>query len=158
MEKTEKSIRTKELVILIVIFLLFFLFRYALSYVCAKASEARENEMMELKMSTMMDIVSDVNMRRTAADTSISENMSAGISMMTNLLKEFVTEDGYEGPRTFSDGIVAELQGERVSFPQGYRDLEKQVTREMIEKSIESGAMMSCVATADDGLCHDRGQ
>ena len=114
--------------------------------------------MMELKMSTMMDIVSDVNTRRTAADTSISENVSAGISMMTNLLKEFVTEDGYEGPRTFSDGIVAELQGERVSFPQGYRDLEKQVTREMIEKSIESGAMMSCVATADDGLCHDRGQ
>ena len=68
MEETEKPIRTKELVILIVIFLLFFLFRYALSYVCAKASEARENEMMELKMSTMMDIVPDVNTRRTAAD------------------------------------------------------------------------------------------
>ena len=125
MKKVKDSIRTKELLTLLIIVLLFFLFCSALSYVCIKASEARENEMMELKMSTMMDIVSDVKSRRAAVETSVSENLNARIRMMTNLLKEFVTKDGYEGPRTFSDGVVAELQGEQLIFPPGYRGLEK---------------------------------
>lgn len=89
---------------------------------------------MELKMSTMMDVISDVDTRRETAYADISGNVNADIRMMTYLLKKFATEDGYDGPRVFPGGLVAELQGERVVFPQKYLELEKQVSREQIEE------------------------
>ena len=152
MEKVRKRIRTKELLALLIVVLLFFLLRYAFLEVVTKASETRENEMLELNMSTIMDVVADVNTKRETAIVTISENVNAGIRMMVNFLKEFAGENGYDGPRTFSDGVVAELEGEHVRFPEGYRGLEKQVTREIIEESLKSGAVMTCKVTADEEL------
>ena len=152
MEKIKKTIRRKEIVSMLIVVLLFFLLRYAFLEVIAKAGEARENEMLELNMSTMMDVVADVNSKRETAYTGISDNLKASIGMMTNFLKEFADGNVYTGPRTFSDGVVAELAGEHVHFPEGYRDLEKKVTRELIEESLQSGAVMTCKVTADAEL------
>ena len=152
MQKTRNAIPTKALVTGLVLVLLYFLFRSAFLYVSIKASEARENEMMELKMSTMLDIVSDLNEKRAAADTMVSENLKARVGMMSNLLQEFVTEAGYEGPRVFADGVVAELRDGRVLFPEDYRGFESQVTREQIMESLQSGAMMSRLVTADEDM------
>ena len=91
----------------------------------------------------MMEIVSDGNAKRAAADATIYENQKANVNMMTNLLKEFATKDGYAGPRVFSDGFVAELQGERVILPREYRTFDTLITREMIEKGLASGKMMT---------------
>ena len=135
---------------LLVFVLLFLLLRYPFLDVFTKAAEARENEIMELKMSTMMDIISDVNTRRAAAYNDISDNLKADIRMMTNLLREFVTADGYDGPRSVDGGFVAELQSGRVILPQEYRGLEKKLSREIIEESIQSGAVMSFAFTPED--------
>ena len=123
MEKIKKSIRRKEIVSMLIVVLLFFLLRYAFLEVITKASETRENEMLELNMSTMMDVVSDISTKRETAYTGISDNLKAGIGMMTNFLKEFAGENGYDGPRTFSDGFVAELRDGKLRFPEGYRGL-----------------------------------
>lgn len=84
MEKVRKRIRTKELLALLIVVLLFFLLRYAFLEVVTKASETRENEMLELNMSTMMDVVSDISTKRETAFTDFSDNLKAVIGMMTN--------------------------------------------------------------------------
>lgn len=149
MEKIKKSIRRKEILSMLIVVLLFFLLRYAFLEVITKASETRENEMLELNMSTMMDVVSDISTKRETAFTDFSDNLKAVIGMMTTFLKEFAGENGYDGPRTFSDGFVAELRDGKLRFPEGYRGLEKQVTREIIEESLKSGSVMTCKVKAD---------
>ena len=115
MKKIKDSIRNKELLALVLIVVLFFLIRIVLLFIGAKLSETREDELLHLKMDTLMEIVSDGNAKRAAADATVYANQKANVNMMTNLLKEFVTEDGYTGPRVFTDGFVAELR--RSSVP-----------------------------------------
>ena len=147
MKKIKDSIRNKELLALVITIVLYFLIRVVLLFVGAKFSETREDELLHLKMDTLMEIVSDGNAKRAAADATIYENQKANVNMMTNLLKEFATKDGYAGPRVFSDGFVAELQGERVILPREYRTFDTQITREMIDKGLASGEMMTGYAT-----------
>ena len=154
MENIRKTIRKKELASMLIVAALFILLQYAFLAVMTKAGEARENEMLELNMGTMMNVVSDVHTRREAAYANISDNLKAGIGMMVNFLKEFADENGYTGPRTFSDGAVAELRDGQVRFPEGYRGLEKQLTPEIVVESLASGAVMTCKVTADEELKH----
>ena len=86
---------------MLVIAALFILLQYAFLEVMTRASEAREKEMLELNMNTMMDAASNVNTKREAAYANLSDNLKAGIGMMVNYLKEFVGEDGYTGPARF---------------------------------------------------------
>ena len=130
MKKIKDSIRNKELLALMITIVLFFLIRVVLLIVGTKFSETREDELLHMKMDTLMEIVSDGNAKRAAADATIYANQKANVNMMTNLLKEFATKDGYAGPRVFSDGFVAELQGERVILPREYRTFDTQITRE----------------------------
>ena len=143
MKEVKKSIRSKGLLTILFIVLLFFLLRLAILYICAVSGEKRENEMMLLKMTTMTDIMSIGNAKRNAADASISENLAANVALMSNLLREFVTEDGYAGPRVLEDGFVAELRGGRVILPEEYRAFESAISRELIEESLRSGEMMT---------------
>jgi len=156
MKKVKDSIRTKELITVLIIVLLFFLFRSALSYVFTRAGEAREEEMLALKMDTMLNVVDDVNARRMAADEGITANRRAGVRMMTGLLREFVTADGYDGPRTFSDGFVAEFRDGHVILPQEYGWLADRLRRAQIEESAEKGTMLRCTAADGEDLASER--
>ena len=152
MKKIKDSIRNKELLALVLIVVLFFLIRIVLLFIGAKLSETREDELLHLKMDTLMEIVSDGNAKRAAADATVYANQKANVNMMTNLLKEFVTEDGYTGPRVFTDGFVAELRGDRVILPQEYRAFGTKITRAMIEEGLASGEMMTGYVTVGDAV------
>ncbi len=143
MKKIKDSIRNKELLAFLFIILIFILLRVALLFISTKLSEARETELMDMKMSALMDIVTDGNERGLAADEHIAENLRRNLDLMTMLLNGFVTEEGYTGPRAFADGFVAELQGDRVLLPPEYEALSGSVTRELIDESLQSGAVMT---------------
>ena len=152
MENIRKTIREKELASMLIAAALFILLQYAFLTVMTKAGEAREKEMLELNMNTMMDTASDVTAKSEAAYANLSDNLKADIGMMVNYLKEFADEDGYTGPRVFFDGAVAELRDGQVIFPEGYRCLEKQLTPELVEESLKSGDMLTCKVTVDEDL------
>ena len=88
MENIRKTIRKKELASMLIVAALFILLQYAFLAVMTKAGEARENEMLELNMNTMMDTASDVTAKSEAAYANLSDNLKAGIGMMVNFLKE----------------------------------------------------------------------
>ena len=117
MKKEEKSIRYKGILALLLIILIFIAVRFALLYIGARIGETRENELIQLKMSALTDIVSDANARRAAAAEHVSEHVTADTQLMTDMLKEFCTDDIYDGPRVFSGGFVAELCQDRVLLP-----------------------------------------
>ena len=152
MENIRKTIRKKELASMLIVAALFILLQYAFLAVMTRAGEAREKEMLELNMNTMMDAASDVTAKSEAAYANLSDNLKAGIGMMVNYLKEYADEDGYTGPRVFFDGAVAELRDGQVIFPEGYRCLEKQLTPELVEESLKSGDMLTCKVTVDEDL------
>ncbi len=96
-EKEKDSIRNKEIWALVLIVLLFILIRFALLYIGAKLSETRENELLQLKMSTMTDIVSDAGAKRTAAARRFSDHQDIHCRLMTSMLsaigEEYVDDD-----------------------------------------------------------------
>ena len=149
MKKENKPVRNKEIIILVLIILFFILIRFALLYIGAKLGETRENELIQLKMSALTDIVSDANAKRAVAAQRVSDRMSANTQLMTNMLKELCTEDGYTGPRSFSDGFVAELRGERLILPSEAQEYAQQITREMIVEGLRSGGNHLTVITPE---------
>ena len=142
MKKIRESIRNKEILTLTLIVLLFFLIRFALVFIGTKLGETRENEQNQIKMNMLMSIVSEGNAKRTVADERITNHESADVRMITNFLKELVTEDGYTGPRVLPGGFVAELRDGRVILPEEYQALSSTVTLEMIEEGVEKGKVM----------------
>ena len=55
MKKIKDSIRNKELLALVITIVLYFLIRVVLLFVGAKFSETREDELLHLKMDTLME-------------------------------------------------------------------------------------------------------
>ncbi len=140
MKKEKTSIRNKEIITLVLIILIFILIRFALLYIGARLGETRENELIQLKMSVLTDIVSDAGEKRAAAARRVSDRLSADTRLMTTMLREFCTEDGYAGPRVFPDGFVAELRGDRVILPPEAQVYEPQISRRMIEEDLRARA------------------
>ena len=139
MKKEEKSIRYKGILALLLIILIFIAVRFALLYIGARIGETRENELIQLKMSALTDIVSDANARRAAAAEHVSEHVTADTQLMTDMLKEFCTDDIYDGPRVFSGGFVAELCQDRVLLPPETEVYAEFLTPSMIEHGLLTG-------------------
>ena len=139
MKKEEKSIRYKGILALLLIILIFIAVRFALLYIGARIGETRENELIQLKMSALTDIVSDANARRAAAAEHVSEHVTADTQLMTDMLKEFCTDDIYDGPRVFSGGFVAELCQDRVLLPPETEVYAEFLTPTMIEHGLLTG-------------------
>ncbi len=148
MKKISDSIRNKGLLTLSLIILLFFLIRFALIFIGTKLGETRENEQNQVKMNMLMNILSEGNEKRAAADARITGYEAADVELVTNLLKELVTEDGYIGPRVLKDGFVIELRNDRLILPEEYRAFGTVLTREVIEEGLKNGPMSVAVPSA----------
>lgn len=111
----------------------------------------RENAQSELKMNVLSRFVANESDMFEAAKAQFDRNLSANLEMVTTSLKAFVTDDGYTGPRVLSDGFVVERRGDSVVLPQGVPKGRMSITANMIERSLESGAMRTGRLFADAG-------
>ncbi len=143
MKKISESIQNSKFLIFVFLILAFFVIQIILLFIGVKLADSREDELGQLKMDAMMDIVSESNATRQIADENFSANLKASVRMMSELLKEFVTEGGYSGPRVFADAFVAELRDDQVILPEEYQEYASQITRDLIIESIGSGEMMT---------------
>ena len=142
MKKIRASIRNKELLTLALIILLFFLIRFALIMLGTKLGETRENEQNQIKMNMLMNIVSDGNAKRAVADERITGYEAADVRLVTGLLRNLVTEDGYTGPMVLPGGFVAKLRDGHVILPKEYQAFSGAVTCGMIEAGLAQGSVM----------------
>ena len=139
----EFSIRDKAICAFVLLIVVLVLCSFALTYTGVWMGRIREAEQEELKMSSLLDFINDVYAQRDTADRRFTEFVSRDVRFMSGLLREFLTEDGYDGPRTFRDSFVAELRGDEVLLPDGILKGEMDISRGLIKESIASGSMMT---------------
>ena len=91
-----------------------------LLYTSFYAAEQREKVRNGLKkegtISTLRSIEKDINQYLDTVRDKIFENLD----IMAAALGRYFTEDGYEGPRIFEDGVVVERDGEFIRFPEDF--------------------------------------
>ena len=110
----------------------------------------REKAQIEMKMNALTKLVANENEMLVAARERYDRNLSAYMNMVSASLKALVTEDGYTGPRVLSDGFVAELRGDEVVLPEGVPVSPAELSRSLIERSLESGRMRTGRFVAED--------
>ena len=101
----------------------------------------REQAQIEMKMNALTKLVANENEMIVAAKDRYDSNLSSYMKMVTASLKALVTEDGYTGPWVLSDGFVVELRGDGVVLPEGVPEGRMELSRSLIEQSLESGKM-----------------
>ena len=102
METEKKTLRKWILLILVL------LIPITAVLVALRISQAasREKEMNRLKMEMVSELLNNAEDRRKVATDWFLENIEVNLSLMAVALQEFLTEDGYEGPRSFEDGVT----------------------------------------------------
>ncbi len=135
------DMQKKTIAVFLLVIVLMVLSGIILFLVGRHISNIREQEQEQLKAGEFADIVAWQDREALAAQTRFDKYLYQDVRLMTGFLKEYVTEDGYSGPRVFEDGFVAELKGENAVIPDGAPGGDMQISRELVEKSLASGSM-----------------
>ena len=142
MKKTgDYSIRRQTIRTVMIMVIIMIPVSVAMIFAGIQFTRSREQFQMRLKENTLAALVDGENERLAAAEAAFDRNLSAHLTMMTSLLGELVTEDGYAGPYVLSDGFVVTLRGNNVIVPEGVPEGEMNITRSLIEQSLASGKM-----------------
>ena len=142
MKKTKKEKQVNKtgralwfmLLLLIPVFLILFL-------LSTHFAQKRESEQEYARRSILVNITENEQQRNEAAEKQFDEKLSVLLQLMTDSLKEYVTEEGYTGPRVFDHGFVAELKDGQLVIPDGIPGGEMQLTPELVEEGISSEKM-----------------
>ena len=131
METEKKKLRRWVLLILVLLIPL----TAVLITLRINQAESREMEMNRLKMNMVSELLSNAEERRELVTDWFFENIDVNLMMMSLALQEFLTEDGYDGPRVFEDGIVVEVRDNTVLYPDDKPENCPEVTLSMLEES-----------------------
>ena len=120
-------------------------------------AESKEKEMDRLKMEMVSELLSNAEERRKLVIYWFRQNIDVNISLMCYTLQEFLTEDGYNGPRVFEDGIVVEVRDNTILYPDDKPEDCPEVTLPMLESGLYREADMSTVVNlnTDDSDASD---
>ena len=133
MKKRNKKIISSAVITVLLLIILF----AALVVQGIWNAAAREEETCRLKLDTMIDMVSFMDARQDSAEKAFEKKINQNVRFMAEALREFVTENGYTGPRLFSDGAVIEIQGEDILYPENMPKALQIVTPQLIEQTIK---------------------
>ena len=153
MKKEKKQINKTGRAFFIMLFLLIPVFLF-LSLLSMHFALKRETEQENMKRSALVNIVSNEQLENLTAEKQFDEKLSALLQLMTDSLKEFITEDGYTGPRMFTHGFVAELKDSRIVVPDEIPGGELLLTGELVEESIASGKKRTGSLITDKGIAY----
>ena len=106
-----------------------------------RLAKDRESAQIKLKMDALAQLVDNENEMYNAAVEAFDKNLATHVNMMRVSLGNLISEDGYVGPRTLSDGFVVELRGDDVILPEGMPGGSLKLTRSGIEQSLASGKL-----------------
>ena len=108
---------------------------------------SREREMDRLKMGMVSELLSNAEKRNSLVKKWFLDNIDVNMQLMRDCLKEFLTEDGYNGPRVFEDGIVIEVRGETIIYPDDMPDNCPDITLPILLKSMNPKTNLDTVVS-----------
>ena len=105
--------------------------------------QEKELKVSRYKVSSVAMLLEHAEKTRSDAVDFFDSHEQKNLQFMELYLKDYVTEDGYDGPRVFEDGAVVELQGDQVSWPEGMSIDIPDVTADQIRQGdqVKSGSL-----------------
>ena len=130
LEIEKKKLRT--LVLLILVLVISITAMLAVFRIFQAAS--KEREMSRLKMEMVSEMLNNSEERLRISKDWFRQNIDVNVVLMCYTLEEFLTEDGYDGPRVFEDGMVVEVRDNTILYPDELEDDYPEVTLAMLEE------------------------
>ncbi len=135
------NIKQKKMQAIILMVIFFIPMCIALFFTGQYFNEKNEADEESLSTDVLSHIVSHMNTMSLSALNRYNSNLYERMNVRVSFLKEDVKNGRYEGQKVFSDGFVAELNGDEIIYPDGAPKGIMKVTPQLITTSIASGQM-----------------
>ncbi|MBP3892553.1 MAG: mechanosensitive ion channel [Atopobiaceae bacterium] len=112
----------------------------------------RECEQDALVTRAVANLVAPAIKREEGAKDYFQEDLVSSAKLEADLLKEFVTDDVYDGPRILKDGFVVDLKDGQIVYPEGFKDGCLEATARDLLDTEKTGVPFTCLIDSDTGL------
>ena len=129
-----ERMKKRQIVVYVLLFVLLTAAGVILYHMDIARLQTKEQALDQTKLDAVAEMVRSVQTMRNSSKASFENHLQANIRFMTAALAGDVTGEGYTGPRLFEDGAVAELQGDRVIWPEGMPENFPELTAEAIRE------------------------
>ena len=75
--------------------------------------ESKETAQLQMKMDAVSEVIQTIDDMWIETKNATEERVHQDVTFMTRTLADDLTEEGYTGPRVFSDGAVVEIRGNK---------------------------------------------
>lgn len=147
--KREKSIRRRMFAAFTIVSILMIPIAYLLGMYGMEFAKEREKTYENLRQSITETFDNSRKELQSAAEKAFDKNLSSRMNMLTALLKNYVSQNGYGGPGLLPHGFVVTLQGRNVILPEGAPVDKAEISRSRIDKGVSSGALRTARAVID---------
>ena len=117
--------------------------------------KAKEQSLSQVKLDSTAEALRIMLDLQADSRASFERHRQEQRQFMIDTLREYCTEDAYNGPRLFDDGAVVELRGNRVHWPEGVPDGYDILGAEDLRKG---GQVKASVAATSDSTASDTEQ
>ena len=148
--KDKKTSWKRELAIFLFVLVMFLPVSAILTYISLHYIHGREDEHLQLRMSVIREIIDVQTQNIEETREWFDQTLASNMHLMTDTLKEYVSEEGYTGQRVFSDGFVVELDGNECIFPDELKpSVTSQITPGLIRESLDQGTVRTAQLELD---------
>lgn len=114
-----KSIRLKMILVFALMFLLLIVSGLVLYRLEFSRLVSKEQEHSQIKLNYAAELTRLTDDTRKSSETSGDRRTQSRLRFMTSVLSEYLTPEGYDGPRLLREGAVVELRDDQVLWPEG---------------------------------------
>ena len=130
----------KPIYAFLLLLLLIAVFGSCVAFITRSESRKRDDQRNEMKMDGLRKTLKALETDYSDAMTRYLDKFTAMTEMTTLMLREYMSDDRYEGPESFEDGFVVQLRNGKLVYPKG-EEIIPNLTAELVESEI-SGYLM----------------
>ncbi|MBR0366819.1 MAG: mechanosensitive ion channel [Clostridia bacterium] len=126
---------------------------FALTGLGMRFTRNREQTRNRQKLNALSQMLTNENAIKAAAVESYDAHITSTLRLMTDALAALFDGTRYTGPRVFSDGLVAQLSGERVVLPEDMPFDGLALDAAELRQSLRTGGVRAATAEIDGEMC-----
>lgn len=115
--------------------LLIAVFGSCVAFITRSESRKRDDQRNELKMDSLKKTLNVLETDYSDAMTNYLKKFTVLSDMTALMLREYMSDDRYEGPESFDDGFVVRLSNGKLIYPEGEEGIPN-LTAELVESEV----------------------
>ena len=114
-----QNLTKKKVFVYSLLIILILLAGYILLRIENHSLQSKEEAQLQLKMDAVSEVIQTIDDMWIETKNATEKRVRQDVTFMTRTLAEDLTEEGYNGPRVFTDGAVVEIRNGKVLWPEG---------------------------------------